>query len=416
MNRQSVIALAVACFLLAVPAVAVAQGDLDATRSLDAAKVKAAEAAAESIDKTDLAGLKRVAVIGLYKDDGSIAEYLTVKLIGTKLTVLAREDIDKVLAEYGFTMDREDVFDPATIKTLGKILAADSILFGTVQETEFEADKGLATVRLTLKLAEVETGALRWGDAITATARSDDWLAGQKKIEEERASEEARRALDRQKLDAEQQRRLDAARQQKLADGQARRDALMKKWAVTLLIVAVAAIVLALIIRAVKGAGKHVKLMGEPGRPSDEWAAVNDRLKRDSALRAGIVQKLRGSIATLRRAENAAHGAKKDDAAQEIGKAVGEVTALAADIENAPAGDKFAVDKAKVAGGTLDKIIAFDTVFDELVKNINAGAEAAGVAVGSGGDVPGKITQLKSLVAQLRAKYDERDTYIRELC
>ena len=428
MNTRKLSGAGLLVVLMCLVAGARAEGQgVEEGRSLDAAKARAAALAAESVDNADLSGLQRVAVVGLYGDeDGSIADYLTIKLIGTKLTVLAREDIEKVLDEYGFTINREDIFDPATLKRLGHILAADCILFGTVKEAGYEPEKGLATVRLNVKLANVETGALVWGEPVVATAQSQDWLAEQQKLEEERTREAARREAERERLEQEQAQRIEAARQQKLADEQRakeqaeareteRRAELAKKWAGILVVAAVAIVLLVLILRMIKAGGKQVQVVAPAGTPSDEWAAISERLKKDSAVRAGIVARLRGAIVALRQAENAAHEAKTADAAQAIGQAVGDVTSLAADIENAPAGDKFAVDKSKVAGGTLDKIIAFDTVFEELVTSISTEAGAIDAAVSSEGNVDAKVRQLKALVSQLRAKYDERDAYVREL-
>jgi hypothetical protein len=423
--------------------------DSEKLRTLDAARIKAATQAADQIQAAfkkeggGMSGLKRVAVVGLVDDDEkkSMADYLTIKLTGGPLTVLARSDIQKVLDELAFTVGREDVFDPETIKKLGRILAADGIIFGSVRESTYEPEKGRATVRLNLKLANVERASFAWADAIGAEAVSADFIDEQEKLAEERRKEEERRLKNAEQDKKKQQERMEAARQQKEKDAaahsaalakaeqerkdeeakqarladEARRTQQMQKIISVLAGVAIVALLLAVIAVIIRRIRRQARFVADSQKKPDEWQAVTQRLNRDSAVRGEITTKLRGAIQKLREAESAAHGSQKADLAMQIGQAVGSVTSLASEIQNAPVGDPFSVDKTKMAGGTLDKIVAFDTVFDELAKSVVSSAEAVGVAVNTGGDVASRLTQLKSLVSQLQAKYAERNTYIRGL-
>ncbi len=100
----------------------------------------------------------KVAVTELSMTDGqrnalgvAVAEKLMTKLVGRigRFEILERSQIDKTLEELNLNLS--DLFDPESVKRVGKILGTDTLVVGTMAEVE-------TTVDLNIRLIQVGTG------------------------------------------------------------------------------------------------------------------------------------------------------------------------------------------------------------------------------------------------------------------
>ena len=143
-----------------------AEENAENKRLLDAAADTAAEQAGKSLMDSELGAIKNIAIYRLDGDeDGYITTALTTSFIKTgkgKLEVMAREELDKLMQEHRKVLKSSDLFVEENRKELGKLLNVDAIIFGEVREATVEGKK--ATVRLILRLGEVESGRMPWAD------------------------------------------------------------------------------------------------------------------------------------------------------------------------------------------------------------------------------------------------------------
>lgn len=131
---------------------------------------KAIEAASQkAIEKLDKAVLgddvKSVAVLPLWGDkDGYAADMIKAALTQKGIQVLVRSDEEwkLLLDEIEWNAKREDVMDAATIQHFGKIRGCDGILYGTVREVAENVQGMRGYVKLSLHIADVETGRIVW--------------------------------------------------------------------------------------------------------------------------------------------------------------------------------------------------------------------------------------------------------------
>ena len=152
---------------------------------MDRAARDAVAKAVGGLGATDLEDIKSVAVTPLWQDpDGYVTGLVKSSLTQSKYAVLARSDEEwrMLMDEMKWDTLREDVMAPDTVQKFGRIKGCDAIVYGTVRETTVSMWSLRAGVRLTLNLADVETGQILWssgpveGEAwehwATATSRS----------------------------------------------------------------------------------------------------------------------------------------------------------------------------------------------------------------------------------------------------
>ncbi|MHC5055632.1 MAG: hypothetical protein ACYTKD_13060 [Planctomycetota bacterium] len=122
--------------------------------------------AVAKIDAAKLGDVKSVAVLPLWNDDGDGYAAIAVKghLTSTGLKVLARSEKEwaSLLDEIEWNAKREDVMDATTVQRFGKIKGCDAVLYGTVREVTRSLWGFRGSARLSLFIADVETGEIVW--------------------------------------------------------------------------------------------------------------------------------------------------------------------------------------------------------------------------------------------------------------
>jgi len=148
----------------------------------DAAK-KAGDLAMNSLKQKNITALVNVAVMPVWGDgDGFITEVLKSGITQTKLKLFVRSDKEwnTLLSEIEWNTLKEDVMDAKTIQKFGKIKGVDGLMYGTVWSVYNNLWDTRSEVKITLHLADVETGQVvwssgpimgeafvRWSDALT---------------------------------------------------------------------------------------------------------------------------------------------------------------------------------------------------------------------------------------------------------
>ncbi len=113
-----------------------------------------------------------VAVLGFETDNfciegntGTMSDLLTDELVNiSHITVVERKYIDKIKTEMKFQASAYT--DPATAKSLGKMIGADCVIIGT-------ADVFNCTLTVTARTVEVETGKILYSTKMTCDTWSD---------------------------------------------------------------------------------------------------------------------------------------------------------------------------------------------------------------------------------------------------
>ncbi len=93
-----------------------------------------------------------------------IADKLRIALLKTgKVRFVDRENIDKVVEELQF--GESGYVDPAKMKQIGKLAGTDYFLSGSLESIEKQkSTKSMTWYRCSLKLTNVETGEIVWGE------------------------------------------------------------------------------------------------------------------------------------------------------------------------------------------------------------------------------------------------------------
>lgn len=97
-------------------------------------------------------------------------EILVTLANAARFQVASRADMNKVVDEFRWNYDNEDLIDPATLVEMGRFLGVQGILFGRVKELDLSEQAG--TVHVVLKLVDVETNRLVWGKSLKLTQRA----------------------------------------------------------------------------------------------------------------------------------------------------------------------------------------------------------------------------------------------------
>ena len=132
----------------------------------DKAVEGAAMEAVSKINAAKLGDVKSVAVLPLWNDDadGYAADMVKSQLSSSGVQVLARseKEWDPLLEEIKWNMKREDIMDASTVQRFGKIRGCDAVLYGTVREVARSLWGFRGSARLSLHIADVETGQIVW--------------------------------------------------------------------------------------------------------------------------------------------------------------------------------------------------------------------------------------------------------------
>jgi len=141
-----------------------------ASREIDYATEDAAVKTIQELAERNIA-ISNIAFIGLAGDKGGLTQIFRSGLLRVPgaYSFFTRDDkeFDVLLSEIEFGDRRGDVMETSTIKSFGKIKGVDALLYGKIQEAAVEGKNGI--VRVTLTLANVETGQLLWSGNITGT-------------------------------------------------------------------------------------------------------------------------------------------------------------------------------------------------------------------------------------------------------
>ncbi|MFA5292135.1 MAG: hypothetical protein WC496_03780 [Phycisphaerae bacterium] len=146
-------------------------------RTLDKAVDQVCGQAAEQLKATQIKDINTVAVLPLWGEDkdGYVLDTVKSYLSNSpyKIMVRSTEEWDKLLGEIKWNTLREDIMNPQTVQSFGKIEGCDAIVYGTVRQREVNPWTFHAIARMTLHMADVETGQIAWSSKpVTASV----WL------------------------------------------------------------------------------------------------------------------------------------------------------------------------------------------------------------------------------------------------
>lgn len=169
MRYGSVLLLAVAGVLAtAAPAPA------DETETIQRAIDQAISQIGDQLAATEFEGIENVAVVPLWDDpQGYATEGLkrAVKMTSYGLFIRSDEEWDPLLSEIEWNIRREDIMSPETIQEFGRIEGVDAVLYGTIWDSSVNMWDIRGHVKMTVHLADVETGEILWSsNAIEAEA------------------------------------------------------------------------------------------------------------------------------------------------------------------------------------------------------------------------------------------------------
>lgn len=155
----------------------------DERETLQRAAEQSVEKITPALAQTSFKGVKNVAVVPLRGDmDGYITERVRDSVTHTPYSLFTRSDSawDLLLKEIEWGAKREDIMNPETIKKFGRIEGVDAILYGIVWDDTVSLWSIRGHVKMSLILADVETGQelwrsgplegeayMHWSDAIT---------------------------------------------------------------------------------------------------------------------------------------------------------------------------------------------------------------------------------------------------------
>lgn len=153
---------------------------------LDDAVSKAAQQAVEKLNSQVKAGstkfetITNVAVMPFWGEDadeyvsGTFSSYLANS---NHFSLFARKpaEWDQLLGEIKWNTLREDIMNPSTVQRFGKIEGVDAIVYGTVRQRDIESWSFSAKVRMTLNMADVETGQVVWSSGPIVAKQWLEW-------------------------------------------------------------------------------------------------------------------------------------------------------------------------------------------------------------------------------------------------
>ena len=150
----------------APPAAASEEDTVQRAMDVAVAQVQDSLAARRAEDPKRFADVPNVAVIPLRRDTDNLYATNAMKtaLTKTQFKLFTRldETWDKLLAEIEWGVKREDVMDSATVQKFGKIKGVDAILYGDIWESGLNLWSIRGYVKMTVRMADVETGQILW--------------------------------------------------------------------------------------------------------------------------------------------------------------------------------------------------------------------------------------------------------------
>jgi len=145
--------------LLSAPALA------DQAETIQRAAEMALNGVSDLLGRQALAGVKNIAVVPLRGDsDEYITELARGAVTRTQYALFTRSDEtwDMLLKEIEWGARRDDVMNPETVQRFGKVEGVEAILDGIGWDKSVNLWSIRAHVKVTLKLADVETGQTQW--------------------------------------------------------------------------------------------------------------------------------------------------------------------------------------------------------------------------------------------------------------
>jgi hypothetical protein len=152
-------------------------------QTLQQAVEQAMQSVPQSLGAKPFEGVKSIAVVPLRGDpDGYVTERVRDMVTHTAYGLFTRSDAawNLLLQEIEWGVRREDVMNPETVQRFGKIEGVDAILYGIVWDQAVNLWSIRGHAKLSLILANVETGQelwrsgplegeafMHWSDAVT---------------------------------------------------------------------------------------------------------------------------------------------------------------------------------------------------------------------------------------------------------
>ncbi len=130
------------------------------------------------IDATAFDKVPNVAVVPLRGDvDGYTTSSLKSAVTKTHYSLFTRSDDtwDTLLAEIEWGVKREDVMTPETVQKFGRIAGVQAILYGRMWDRETNMWSLRGRVKMSVHLAEVETGQILWSSGPVAAEAYIHW-------------------------------------------------------------------------------------------------------------------------------------------------------------------------------------------------------------------------------------------------
>ncbi len=167
------ITIGVCCILLLSHGLAFSASNSSVDRAIE----QACERIAEDFSNQSYSEINSAAILPLWGEDndGYVLDTMKSYLAGGPVSLMARseQEWDKLLGEIEWNVLREDIMNPATVQSFGRIEGCDAIIYGTVRERQINPWKFQAVARMTLHMADVETGQIVWS---SRPVRASVWL------------------------------------------------------------------------------------------------------------------------------------------------------------------------------------------------------------------------------------------------
>lgn len=305
--------------------------------------------------------LKRIAVYELDNDeDATVTDLLINRLTQTQLTVVLRNELERVMKEHEFEKRRSDLLDKESVIELGKFLGVEGIIFGKISE-RWEKE-GQAHLFVSLRLASIETGEAVWGSQAEGMAGAPP-----------------------------------PAPTPAPTIGQI----LTRPTSIVIILCGVLIIIWLIVY------------LSKPVAEKIDNLKVNKvaRLDRDKAVRNRMVRELQSAIENLRSIRDIAHSAGKAELVKSVRECETAVQVLRDEIDTASYGTSIFFTQDKVDSRHLDKMLDFEKTFDAMLGDITRGSLDVKTAVTSG-DTDTQISKLNTLTKRLRDKFKERADYL----
>ena len=345
--------------IVAACMVAPARADIG-QRLLDQAAEQAVSQAFDSLSKANLGKIERVAIVPMANDKGGIVtDCVSRAITKTRLKLVLSKDLVAkiILPTVEGALEIDDLMDESTRKEL-RLKHVDGLLFGWVKEATVEEPTGVgigkkAIARVSLKLANIETGEVPWSEVGEGTA--------------EEVPNKTPLVI------------------------------------AVLVALAIAALILGALFRGRERKAAAVET--ETARHE----SVDTRMEKDQALRRRMAEEIGKAQMYLREAQSSAQSASKSELVGTVKNTVDAVESLRSDVDGAAMGDPRAFKTGKLPDEALEKLVALDTMIDGLLDEITDTArKTSGSAADDEAACKAQLAQVKNLALQMREKVSDR--------